>query len=116
MKVMKMFRDMQKYAKGSCKPTQLFLVVSAFALVSMMVQNMQGDRYNQLCVGNMSCRMSPVEKGILFGVQLVYIAVWAVILNSLCKNKYTNLAWAIVLLPFVLVALGLVQVLRVRAL
>lgn len=101
------------YLKSVCKPSQLFAIVSVFTLIMMMAQNM-GTNYNQLCVGLLKCRMSPMEKIIMFGVQIIYVSVWVIILDSLCKNKYGNLAWALVLFPFISAALGMGAVIMKR--
>jgi len=47
----------------------------------------------------------------MFLAKMVYVVVWAIILDSLCKNGYKDLAWTIVLLPFVLmfVLIGLMM-------
>ena len=96
-----------KYLKSVCRPSQIFALISIISLISMILQNMSGTHYNQLCVGTLKCEMSPLEKSVLFAGKIVYIAIWVIILDSLCKNKHGNLAWALVLLPFALAAIGL---------
>jgi len=38
----------------------------------------------------------------IFIIKVVYILFWTWILNLMCKDGYTNIAWFLVLLPFVL--------------
>ena len=93
--------------KQLCRPSQLFAVISSISLIMLILQNSSLHNNNELCVGMMKCQMSPIERTVLLGFHAVYIGVWVIILDSLCKNKYGNLAWALVLLPFALAAIGL---------
>lgn len=102
-----MIKDVINYLKGVCRPSQIFAIVSSVSLITMLLQNMSGENYNQLCVGTLKCHMSPLEKMVLFAGKIIYVSVWVIILDSLCKNKYGNLAWALVLLPFALAAIGM---------
>lgn len=102
-----MLNKVLNYLKGVCRPSQIFAIISIISVVSMMLQNMSGHHYDQLCVGTLKCQMTSLEKSVLFAGKIVYIAIWVIILDSLCKNKYGNLAWALVLLPFALAAIGL---------
>ena len=108
MNLMKSFRSL-------CTPSQVFTVLSLVSLGMLMAQNMSREHRNELCVGMYVCRMSPMERAVLFGGHLAYIAVWAIILNSLCRTQYGALAWALVLLPFAVSAIGLGAIVLQRA-
>jgi hypothetical protein len=108
MNPMKSFRSL-------CTPSQVFTAISLASLGLLLAQNMSRENRNALCVGMYKCRMSPMERAVLFGGHLVYIAVWAIILDSLCRTRYGALAWALVLLPFAMSAIGLGAVILQRA-
>ena len=44
-----------------------------------------------------------VENNIyIFVMNAIYILIWTIILDSLCKNGYKELSWLLVLFPFIL--------------
>ena len=82
-----------------CRPAQIYVVISLVTVLAMLAQNiMEPHKY---CVGTLSCELS-FSNLFLFAVKLGYIAVWTIILNSLCQSGYKNLSWLFVLLPLVL--------------
>lgn len=99
---MRMFSNLQKQFNTLCTPSQFYLVLSIFAVILMLIQNK--DNTNKYCVGNYSCNL-PFSNIFLFIVKLLMILFWTIVLDSLCKNGYTNLAWVVVLFPFILMAL-----------
>ena len=82
-----------------CSPAQIYVVISLVTVLAMLVQNMMEP--HKYCVGTLSCDLN-FSNLFLFAAKLVYIAVWTIILNSLCKTGYKNLSWLFVLLPLVL--------------
>lgn len=82
-----------------CTPAQLYLFFTLLSLVMMIYDN-SGMPENTLCMGNYRCEAP--NKAILIFVKLVYIGFWTLVLNLMCKGGYKNLAWFLVLLPFIL--------------
>jgi type VI protein secretion system component VasK len=60
-------------------------------------------------LGNFSCRVPSTIA--VFAFKLAYIFFWTWILNLMCKDGHTDIAWFLVLLPFILlfVILGTVM-------
>lgn len=92
-----------------CTPSYVYLVISSIALVIMIIQNF--GNINTYCVGSYTCDVSSTF--IIFIIKALYILFWTWVLNLICKAGAPNIAWFLVLLPFVLffvfVALFLVQ-------
>jgi hypothetical protein len=84
-----------------CKPSQLYFIMSAVAIMAIIIQNIYEPNENIFCLGIHKCNTSYM-KWLLFIPQIIYILVWTIILNSLCKTGYTELSWLIVLFPFIL--------------
>ena len=94
---------------GLCRPAQFYVILSVFSLVAILVQNvMEPNRY---CLGSYSCKLN-FSRVFMFVAKALYMLMWTVILQSLCKTGYESLSWFIVLVPFVLmfVLLGLFMV------
>ena len=84
--------------RNLCTPAYVYLVISVIALVVMVFQNV--GNVNMYCLGSYSC--SVTNTTLVFLIKVVYIAFWTWILNLICKAGAPNLAWFLVLLPFVL--------------
>lgn len=109
MGVKKLVRKPQEFFNQSCTPAKVYLVLSLISILSILIQNLfESHRY---CLGMFSCQLD-YSNIFIFLLKIVYMVVWAIIINSLCKTNYSNLAWAIVLFPIILmfVMLGLFMV------
>ena len=92
-----------------CKPAQFYAILSVFSLVAILIQNViEPERY---CLGSYSCKLN-FSRVFMFVAKALYMLMWVVILQSLCKSGYKTLSWFIVLVPFVLmfVLLGIFMV------
>jgi hypothetical protein len=82
-----------------CTPATIYLVLSAIGIIMIAFQN-YGMSPNMYCVGNVQC---PVQSNMpIFIMKLIYVAFWTFVLNTLCSYGYSQLAWFLLLLPFIL--------------
>ena len=94
-----MLNNLRKHYNVLCRPAQIYVLLSLIAVLAMLTQNvMEPHRY---CVGTYSCNLN-FSNLFVFAVKLAYIAVWTIILNSLCQSGYKTLSWFFVLIPLVL--------------
>ena len=84
--------------KKLCSPAYFYLVISVFAFVLMMLQN--AGNTNKYCIGSYQCQTG--STALIFVFKGLYIAFWTFVLDMLCKSGYKNIAWFLVLLPFIL--------------
>jgi len=94
-----MLNNFNKFFNKLCKPSQFYLFISITSIIIMIIQNMSDSR--KYCVGTYECNID-FPNIIIFLSKIAYIFVWTVIFDSLCKNGYANLAWGIILVPFIL--------------
>lgn len=87
-----------------CTPSFLYFVLSLLGLVTLGVQNLNGND-ELLCVGNYNCHVG--NKTLVFILHGIYILFWTFILDMMCKNGYSELSWFIILIPFLLFAVFL---------
>ena len=93
-----------------CSPSLVYFVISVLAVVTMIIQNLgNSTKYN---LGNFSMNVPSVT--MVFIVKIMYILFWTWILNLICKDGHKEIAWLLVLLPFILlfVIIGLVMLNR----
>lgn len=90
-----------------CTPAYVYLIISILAIAISAVQNIGSNKtYN---LGMFSCYVPNCI--VIFIVKIIYILFWTWILNLICKDGYTGIAWFLVLLPFILlfVIMGMVM-------
>jgi hypothetical protein len=81
-----------------CNPAFVYLALSVAAVLFIAFQNLGNTK--TYCVGLFECEVSNTLVVFLF--KAIYILFWTFILNVLCKGGYKNIAWFLVLLPFIL--------------
>ncbi len=82
-----------------CTPATIYLVLSAIGIIMIAFQN-YGMSPNMYCVGNVQCPVQTTAP--IFIMKILYVAFWTFILNALCSYGYNQLAWFLLLLPFIL--------------
>ncbi len=86
-----------------CTPAYIYFIISVVGLVLMAIQNLGNT--TKYCLGSFACEVPSTI--IVFVVKIMYILFWSWILNLMCKDGHKNVAWFLVLLPFVLFAVGI---------
>ena len=87
-----------KSLKELCPPALFYLVLSIIGLLVAGFQNMGNS--NMYTLGGI-CK--PVSNTFLvFVVKIIYILFWTWILNLICGSEHKNIAWFLVLIPFIL--------------
>jgi FlaA1/EpsC-like NDP-sugar epimerase len=89
-----------------CTPSLIYFVISVVGMVVAIFQNMGNQ--NKYCLGSFACQVPSTIA--VFIVQFVYIFFWTWILNLMCKDGHQNIAWFLVLLPFIMLALIVVLI------
>jgi len=84
--------------KDLCTPSYVYLVISTIAVIVMAIQNY--GNINTYCVGSLTCVVG--STALVFAIKVLYILFWTWILNLICKAGVPQLAWFLVLLPFIL--------------
>lgn len=103
-KIQKVKKQTTKNIKNLCTPAFIYLAVSTVSLLIMLVQNFGNT--NTYCIGNYGCDVSNTIG--VFVVKVLGIAFWTWLLNFICSSGYTNFAWFMVLLPYVIFCIFLV--------
>ncbi len=81
-----------------CTPSYVYFIISALAIAISALQNM-GNK-NKYTLGMFSCYVPSCV--MVFMIKVVYILFWTWILNLMCKDGHSGIAWFLVLLPFIL--------------
>jgi H+/Cl- antiporter ClcA len=84
--------------KQLCTPSYVYFIISVLAIAIAVVQNIGNSK--KYTLGGFSCNVPSCM--LIFVLKIVYIVFWTWILNLMCKDGHTGIAWFLVLLPFVL--------------
>ena len=84
--------------KKLCSPAFVYLALSVVAVLIIAFQNLGNTK--KYCIGLYECAVD--NTFVVFLFKALYILFWTFILNVLCKGGYKNVAWFLVLLPFIL--------------
>jgi hypothetical protein len=90
-----------------CTPSYVYFIMSMLSLAMLAIQNLGNRKLYSL--GSFSCRVPSTIA--IFLIKLVYILFWTWVLNLMCKDGHINIAWFLVLLPFIFmfIIMGLVM-------
>lgn len=81
-----------------CTPAYIYFMLSVIMIVISGLQNIGNNgRYT---LGMFSCLVPSCL--LVFAMKVLYILFWTWILNLMCKDGHSNIAWLLILLPFVL--------------
>jgi hypothetical protein len=91
-----------------CTPSYVYFIISILAMAISAFQNM-GNR-KRYDLGMFSCRVPSCLA--VFIAKIMYIFFWTWILNLMCRDGHSEIAWFLVLLPFVLffIIMGMIMV------
>ena len=81
--------------KKLCTPAQVYLVIAVLAALLALV--------NRNSVTNVV-------------VNLLFALIWTYVLSWLCNKGYKNLSWFLVLLPYVILLLGILGIMKLTQL
>jgi len=87
-----------KRIQALCNPAMFYLVISGISFLFILFQNLNNP--NEYCVGSMKCNTE--QKPAVFIGKVLYILFWTWLLDLMCKGGYTNVAWFILFLPYIL--------------
>ncbi len=87
--------------KELCTPAFIYFVISIFGLILVIIQNLGNT--NVFNLGMLNARVPNTT--VIFIVKFIYILFWTWILNLICKDGHKEIAWFILLIPFILMFL-----------
>ena len=90
-----------KKLKELCTPAFLYFSLAMIGILVSVFQNLGNNRrYN---LGMLSAHVPSTS--LVFVVKIIYILFWTWVLNLMCKDGHKEIAWFLVLIPFVLLFL-----------
>ena len=93
-----------------CTPSYIYFIISVIGIALAAFQNM-GNK-NKYTLGMFSCNVPSCLA--VFIVKIVYVLFWTWVLNLICRNGHTGIAWFLLFLPFIMlfILLGTAMVIQ----
>jgi len=89
-----------------CAPTIIYLLISVIGfIVEMVYLNVNDNKISQKINGEVVASYTKREYVVYTIVTVVFVIIWALILNYLCSINWNGLAWALLLLPYIIIFL-----------
>jgi len=88
-----------KRLKDLCSPAQFYFILSIIGFFFVLFQNI-GNRHEFHLAGYKTQVPSTI---LVFILKLIYILFWTWILNLICKDGKSEIAWFLVLIPFIII-------------
>ena len=85
--------------KQLCTPSLIYFVFSILGFFISLIQTIF-NKSGRYCVAMFSCKVPSLF--VIFATKLIYILIWTWLLNLLCKDGYTDIAWFLVIFPFLI--------------
>lgn len=89
-----------------CTPALVFFVISVLSLFIMIFDNLENT--HSFCFGNVSCNVA--NTSMIFIIEIVFLVFWTWLLNFICSRGYPNVAWFILLFPYILLFIVILMV------
>ena len=81
-----------------CNPAYVYLVISLATVMIMYIQNFGSTTI--YCLGMYECQVGSV--GLIFFIKILYILFWTWVLNLLCRGGAEWFSWILVLIPYLI--------------
>lgn len=90
--------------KQLCTPSYVYFLISFISVLFSAIQNIGNN--NKYSLGTFNCPVSNCM--LIFAIKITVILFWTWILNLICKDGHSEIAWFLVLLPFVVFFMAIV--------
>jgi hypothetical protein len=84
--------------KRLCAPALLYLGLSIIGIICSIFQNFGNKNIYKLA----SYSIKVPNNIFIFIVKIIYVLFWTWILNLMCKDGHSGIAWFLILIPFIL--------------
>jgi hypothetical protein len=85
--------------KQLCLPSLIYFIIAILGFFISLIQTLL-NKSGRYCVAFFSCKVPSLF--VIFASKFIYILIWTWILNLLCKDGYTDIAWFLLVFPFVI--------------
>jgi len=86
-----------------CTPAKLYFIISLILLAISLYYDVTRNDKDKICLGKLSCKLE--SKPIFYVLNILFILLWAFILNLLCSFGWSKLSWFLFLFPYIILGI-----------
>jgi hypothetical protein len=87
-----------------CTPAKLYFIISLILLAVSLYYDMTRNEKDKICLGKINCKVE--SKPVFYILNILFILLWAFILNLLCRFGWSKLSWFLFLFPYIILGIA----------
>jgi hypothetical protein len=87
-----------------CTPAKLYFIISLILLAVSSYYDLTRNEKDKICLGKINCKVE--SKPVFYILNILFILLWAFILNMLCRFGWSKLSWFLFLFPYIILAIA----------
>ena len=91
-----------------CTPAKLYFIISLILLVVSLYYDMTRNKKDKICLGKISCKVE--SKPVFYILNILFILLWAFVLNLLCRFGWSKLSWFLFLFPYIILGIAFLSI------
>jgi len=91
------------FISNFCTPAKLYFILSLILLVISLYYDITRNDKDKICLGKLSCKLE--NKPVFYILNVLFILLWAFVLNLLCRFGWSKLSWFLFLFPYIILGI-----------
>ena len=91
------------FINNFCTPAKLYFIISLILLVISLYYDLTRNDKDKICLGKLSCKLE--NKPVFYILNVLFILLWAFVLNLLCRFGWSRLSWFLFLFPYIILGI-----------
>jgi hypothetical protein len=87
-----------------CTPSKLYFIISLILLAVSLYYDLTRNEKDKICLGKINCKVE--SKPVFYTLNILFILLWAFILNMLCRFGWSKLSWFLFLFPYIILGIA----------
>lgn len=91
------------FISNFCTPAKLYFILSLILLAISLYYDITRNDKDKICLGKLSCKLE--NKPVFYVLNVLFILLWAFVLNLLCRFGWSRLSWFLFLFPYIILGI-----------
>ena len=91
-----------------CTPAKLYFIISLILLAISLYYDLTRNEKDKICLGKINCKVE--SKPVFYILNILFILLWAFILNMLCRFGWSKLSWFLFLFPYIILGIAFLSI------
>jgi hypothetical protein len=96
------------FINNICTPAKLYFIISLILLAISLYYDITRNDKDKICLGKLSCKLE--NKPMFYVLNILFILVWAFVLNLLCFFGWSKLSWFLFLFPYIILFISFLTI------